>query len=483
MQGSSGALYSGWSFLLFFFLAVTLGSVAGSRPALAQEPEEEIIKELEREAEAGAKAGKAAGEAEKRRAGRLKGTISFKNVLADPDNIDLNFLYAKQQVAAGELRGAAATLERILLINPALSEIRLFYAIVLFRLDNIDEAERAFLEVAALDIPANIRAEVEDYLSRIEQRRKRTRFALSISQGFHLDTNRDAAPKTKTRLFADTPLAVRGAQQDTSWLTIASVFVTHDLGFQDRHELIGSFTFYNDRNTVLDNLDVQSYGVMAGGVVRVPWFDFTPTLHYTQTRINLETYLRTYSGKLRFDREFTTRISGYLEGEFGYQKYAPISELQAAWQRDGKFWNIELGGAYILTPTQRISVSWNREFKRAQNKYNGYIRHRLSAAHTWLLGGGQFLLTTGTVGKDFYDRNDPFVSGTRRLDDTYRLRLTYGAPLDFFSDLVADYALHRHLGDILLTLTGEQYWAVSDLPNYSYRNSKLQVMLTKKWNL
>jgi hypothetical protein len=36
--------------------------------------------------------------------------------------------------------GASATLERILLIDPLLAEVRFFYATVLFRLDNLSDS-------------------------------------------------------------------------------------------------------------------------------------------------------------------------------------------------------------------------------------------------------------------------------------------------------------------------------------------------------
>ena len=97
--------------------------------------------------------------------------ITFAQILADPDNIDLNFQYAKNQAAEGDLRGASGTLERILLINPDLPQVRLIYAIVLFRLDNINEAEREFRAVTGSNLSPNLRAEIAGYLKRIEQRR------------------------------------------------------------------------------------------------------------------------------------------------------------------------------------------------------------------------------------------------------------------------------------------------------------------------
>jgi Flp pilus assembly protein TadD len=81
-------------------------------------------------------------EAEDQRLLRPEREVTYEDVLANPDNIDLNFAYAQVQIARGDLKNAAATLERILLIEQDLPRVRLLYAIVLFRLDNLDEAER-----------------------------------------------------------------------------------------------------------------------------------------------------------------------------------------------------------------------------------------------------------------------------------------------------------------------------------------------------
>ena len=54
------------------------------------------------------------------------GLVSFQDVLANPQDAGLSFRYARQQVAAGNLTGATASLERMLIHNPDLHEVRLF---------------------------------------------------------------------------------------------------------------------------------------------------------------------------------------------------------------------------------------------------------------------------------------------------------------------------------------------------------------------
>ncbi len=69
-------------------------------------------------------------------------TITFEQVFADPANQDLNLNYARQQAAAGDYLSAASTLERLLYTQPNWDSARLFYALVLYRLDDPQAAIR-----------------------------------------------------------------------------------------------------------------------------------------------------------------------------------------------------------------------------------------------------------------------------------------------------------------------------------------------------
>ncbi|MEQ9199787.1 MAG: tetratricopeptide repeat protein, partial [Rhodospirillales bacterium] len=118
--------------------------------------------------------------------------VTFQDILKDPDNLELNLRYAKAQIARGELKGASATLERILLIDPDQPQIRLYYAIVLYRLDNTDEAERELRALQELQLPPDVAAEVDGFLSEIALRRQRLRFVVGLTFGGYFDDNKTA---------------------------------------------------------------------------------------------------------------------------------------------------------------------------------------------------------------------------------------------------------------------------------------------------
>jgi len=62
--------------------------------------------------------------------------ITFEQVYKNPENMDLRLNYARQQAAAGDYLSAAGALEAMLYSQPNWDSARIFYALLLFELDD-----------------------------------------------------------------------------------------------------------------------------------------------------------------------------------------------------------------------------------------------------------------------------------------------------------------------------------------------------------
>ncbi len=451
-------------------------------PRLSSAQEESTAREVPlREAEAEAQAKKAAAEAETRAALETSQPVTYEQVLADPDNIQLNFLYARTLVAQGNLRGAEATLERILMVNPELAQVRLFHALVLMRLNNLDEAEQEFAALKGKEMPPSLRQELQTYVREIRLRRRVTRYHASLTIGYAFDTNRNAAPSSKERLAADIPTALVGTSKrrhDTSLLVIHSLGFTHDLGMQAGHQLTGEFNYFLGEQTRADDFDLQSFSLKGGAVVKSPWAELTPSLFMSHTMLSRETYLRSQGLSGGVERPLGKRTTVAVETQWEHEAYSGISENTAAAERTGDRTSVEGGPTFALTPTMQLSgrVSYvNKQAKAAYFRYDGI---GVEGTHVWLVGHGQFLITNLTYDFNTYDQADTSVSERQRRDKELRVRMTYGAPISLF--------LGKHLtaGPILegltLTTSVEQFRALSNITNYTYANRKFSVMVTKR---
>lgn len=103
--------------------------------------------------------------------------LAFQEMLAQPGNLEVVFKYATVATEAGDLEGAIAAMEGMLLIDSDLPRVRLQLGILYYRLKSYEVA-RSYLQTA-LQSPAlspDIRKLAEKLLARIPDR-PRTRRA------------------------------------------------------------------------------------------------------------------------------------------------------------------------------------------------------------------------------------------------------------------------------------------------------------------
>lgn len=414
-------------------------------------------------------------------ADKLRTGVTFEDVLKDPDNILLNFNYAKQLITENDLLGAAATLERILLINPNLSDVRLLYAVVLYRLDSLNEAQKEMDVLKTVTLPPEIRTQLREYERKIKARKRRTRFSLRQSNGWGYDSNRNASPYSKQQLFFDAALDVQGSnvrRPDTHFINVTSFDVTHDLGFQAGHSLFGSFTYFRQDQTNVRSLNLGSFQYELGGTYKGKYFDFTPSFYYTYLFLSDESFLRSQGGNFLFERDLTKKLNVFYDFRLERQDYMNIDENSDSYNRKGPEFDHLWGFNYILIPTMRWSSNIGYSEKLAKQKYYAYDRISLNNTHTWIWPKGQFVINTLSVYFDRYASPEYSVSSMHRHDNTIRYRATYGAPLE---TLGVGKILPVPFKDIVFTISYEYYHALSNITNYTYTNNKIEGLLTKRF--
>jgi len=458
-------------------LLAALSVLVAAAPVLAQNTNavETEGQRPARQTEKSSKASRAEAESAKLSAGN-GADVTFEQVAADPDNVDLNYRYAQTQVRHGNLKGASATLERILLVNPNLVQIRLFYGVVLYRLDNLMEADREVSAVLASNPPESIKSEASRYLVEIRKRQKRTQLSGRLGVGWEYDDNRNAGPSTGKNLFFGSPVQLDASSlrhSDTSVLFLGNVEAHHDLGLPAGHQVFATFNYYRAEQTNQKNLNLAAYSPALGGVYKTPFFDVTPQLVYDYVALAQTKYMADHGFDLRIDKILSARAALYADVRDVREVYSPTAQIPTASDRTGIRVDSMIGGEYSIVPWNRVGPDVLYGVKHAQNIAFTYFRKGFGASDTWLLGKGMFLLTTLRLNVDDYSHADPLVSQGLRRDTIIQTDVTYGAPLSL---------LHPKLQDFVFTLTYENYDAMSTLTNYAYTNNKIAGLLTYKWS-
>ncbi len=420
--------------------------------------------------------------------------ITYADILANPDDIVLNFRWAKAQLARGEVRSASATLERILVLDPDLAPVRLYYAIVLYRLDSLDEARVQFDRLLQMNISPEVEANISQYINAIERRRKRLSQSLTLTLGSQIDSNRNAAPNDKTKLLTGTRTDVTESadkpKNDIAYIGALRYDLSYDLGYQEGHEIFASVTGYGSDQVQLDTLDLGSFSAEIGGRIRGGYWMITPTLNQTAQSLSREKYLTARTVRLRGD--WNIRPFFNLNGDVSYsdERYQNTTESSALRLHSGQRYGARIGGNYSWSPNHRTAMNLSTGKKEAARNYYSYDSLGGEITHSYLLGGGNYISGSIRYNVDQYREADFLTTGNspqRRTDRSTRLRLTYGAPLaailpsDLFGDSETAKKISAFLAPISWSVTGEYLNTESNIPNYEYHNARAQVLLTRRW--
>jgi hypothetical protein len=477
--GRRGTGRRGRAVLYAAVAAVLLGDASAARAQT--QPPTSVLEPARQAPRRASEIEEAARESEAQRLLRPDRIVTYEDVLANPDDIDINFAYAQIQIGRGDVRSAGATLERILLVNPDLPRVRLLYAIVLYRLDNIDEAERELRAVRLLEMPPSLRAELDRYLEQIALRRKRTRYTATALLGFHYDWNSNSAARSGVNLISDLPGNLDGhsrRKQDQVITGITRLEATHDLGYQARHRLTGGLTYYRGEQVHLSELDVQAASAEIGGVYDASPVSIIPTLYGRRIMLANQFYSYNQGLNLRAEHQLTGETQLFAFGEGERQKYRSIGESATAPDKTGPQFTLGGGVNYTLNPEMRVGLEVSSIRKFAARNYQSYDGEAVTLSHTWFLGDGMFLLSSLKGEIDRYEESDPSVSSMTRRDRIGKARLTFGLPV---ANLLDEEGTIPFLRDLTLLFAVEATRQVSNLTNYTYNNRRAGVALSKRW--
>jgi hypothetical protein len=351
-------------------------------------------------------------------------TVSYADVLAAPYDLDLNFNYAQAQVQAGDLEQAAGTLERLLLISPDWDTARLFYAFTLYRLDDLEGAEREFELLSRRALPPVQAAEVRRYLQLSRAGSKQTRLTGSVSVGV-------------------------GVGRDT-WWEPARILQTHD-GFLSagairlEHTLRtghGDFVFaeadimFNDR---WGEPAVSFSRVRAGATFYLGDLAITPTAVYSPDTYDGDLYLAEWGGELELRYAADPRLHLLGQASAFRQDFSTTDADPFGGERDGDLFSV--GGGIEFRPTTFVTTRFVASYfeKTAETEALDYEGYSLELSTLLRLGAGQYLRGALKYRHRDFAGPDPGDYRERdRVEDRQIASLAYGVPVTTLSKWVFD---------------------------------------------
>ncbi len=400
----------------------------------------------------------------------------FEAVYAAPDDPDLNLDFARRAADAGDLNGAAGALERVLLADPNRHGARLMYAVVLFRLDDLQGARDQLDQLDPVTLTPLQRAEAARYRARIERARSTTRVSGSLSAA--LIWEEDAAGALTTQFDS----VVTPAPEEGGAVAItARLNVTNDLQNAPGYAVYGSVGG-SDKSTFDDiNGDVRRGDVEAG-------LSYTGRLNAWNVSavaraVDLpdESGLREAGVKAQARVRVSNATTVALSGEAVSQAFdEPAVDALAAiigGDRDGWRYDFNLGVSHRLTARSSVGVSVGWVDKQADYEPFGYSGPGLQARYDAAFRRGEYVALSGGLQWLDYDAADPVFIGfgtPAREDRRGWARLAVGAPISAFTQAGATGDWRQDVG-VEAALTYGARESLAPLADYDSLGAELRL--------
>ncbi len=414
------------------FLASLCVRAPWASPLLAQStPSQQIPRDVERTTE-GLRESTGTAARSERQAIPEGPAVTFQEVLRNPDDPRLNAAYARAQIRAGDLLGASATLERIILTHPEAADAKLLYAFVLFRLDDSITAKTTLGEIDITRLTPAQRVEREQLLTQLENRSKRLHQSFSLSLGLHRDTNGNAAPDQEQVLVADIAATLQDAarvRRDRGYFAQGLYDLDCDLGTDPTMSLFANANLIRDKH-----LDVGTFNTVAGGgevgLRRQdgPW-RLQAGIFVSEMSLYGDYFLNDYGVEVKPTRRLDPRWEAFGNFRIERQAFHDVAADPTGNDNSGISSTGWLGATWRPDDANTLSLSAGSVRHVAQVGWMSNWRHAVRVSDTLVLPKGQFLIPSIELGTAIYQTGDPLVSAMTRHDHDQRISLTYGLPL------------------------------------------------------
>jgi len=362
------------------------------------------------------------------------GAPTFDAVLAAPDDVNLQIAYAEAEADAGHLLPAAAALERVLMKNPDAQSVRLLYAVVLYRLDDLQGARLQLRMVDATRLNDLQRAELGKYRRLVNGASSDTHFSGRLSAGLAYDSD---ATGSLVTLFDYLPIQHKSGD---------SMVYSGDLAFSSKVGDAGdlavygaahgySKTFIQGPRANFQHLDAEAG--LSGEGLKHSW-----RLGAFAHRYILfdSPYLTEYGlhGEASWRPNTSTIVTASLE--LAKQDFREPAIDPFAWfiggTHDGWRGDAQAGITYRLDARSTLGAVASYEYKLASYGPFSYTAPGLEANYHRLLGLGAYLDVAGDVRWFDYRKVDWFFlfpATKKRSDTDLYLRAAIGVPLSAFA--------------------------------------------------
>ena len=346
--------------------------------------------------------------------------ITFQEILEDPSNLELNLNYAKEQEKLGKYKATLATVERLNMLYPVNTDLKLYLISILLKLDS--EAKLQLMLETMLQDP-NTSEETREYIEETlktirkqsEPKGKWFAFAdLNYMQKDH--SNIDGVSKTKTLWRQDSVGPFPGTGYDKTYARGASITVGKNLDSTSAISFNGGGTI-NTQNKEPELENDVSFGSISYSKIFGKNY-FIPFIYYSRASERFSP--DSNSRGLGFNNTYNIdKVQTFTYGSAFSTTTINSRDDTKPDAANNEMYTANIGYNYTFSDINLIGSKLLYTRKKAKDDYNSYRGPGINFNYTRLLPFGTLKIDK-TFQTNTYNARDFFINTmTDREDDLY----------------------------------------------------------------
>jgi tetratricopeptide (TPR) repeat protein len=394
----------------------------------------------------------------------------FEAVYKNPDSLPLNLALAQVQLRNGNLKGAAATLGRILESYPNEAIAQLLLAQTEARLGNNVEAKEYFRAVvnnpsAKPDQTAN----AQKSLDALIESEKFWRYGAQLQAGVGGAMNPLNSSKYITIFGLDVPTSSNVNYYDTTWIYFASATIERVMESQSNHSIVFSVSSFNQqyRSSDAANLGVNTASIayQAGEITDRIVVGFNSSA----TSLTGKGFINSNWGTASYQSSVGTNALVNIGVNYGYNNQLQGDNYSGSSTRSNWMTGLMLSGKYFINSNWLAEINLSRYRYAAQASYESYNMNYGLASLSYSTNYGVFGIFGSSITNSYSDI-DP-ISSAQRYIQTNSFGANYSISLETFS--------RPQKKEWTLNLTYQQGRANSNVQTYATSSAQYMALISK----
>jgi len=404
--------------------------------------------------------------------------VTYMQILQNPNDLDLNLKYAQQQGKMGNFKQTISTLERLNMLYPDNTEIKLYLLSVLVQ---VDSPEKANTIIAEMKLRRDLSPEDLETLQEIETELKDREpglwtFAADLSMGSVFSDNVNSVSKSRLKKDSDDTVAFNSPKHDRTLSGGIGLSASRPVG-EESSVLINLSHTSSEQYQETDD-DYQSYGLTFALDTIFAGQSVSPYLMLSKSDYQTDADSVSFmygAGSFFTIGERNTISYGYA---FSDSKGNTNSSDTTADETNSIGHSYTLAHDFILTEiiTTNISLGYSDSDAKvdAGNDYETYdVGFGLNFAFPWA-----YIAVTNSLSFNDYKKADSSVDSTKLRSDvtnTFDIMLTKAIG-DFFPAIDPNRSF-------FINLSYEKVISEANIMNYDYISDSFSLSFARSFSL